>query len=369
MMTMRHYELARQGQDIAVSISPQFYCAPQATNIGTIAFPQGFYVNAAIEVFGFHASVTANISSSQGVAIDASMDPIVIASPNLFGITGYQGKGGPVLSMATYTQPTQPKPEFRPPHFFASGDINLLGLAHDEFYVDITENGFVFDIVGTLLPLVTFDIHGHFLGADNFGVGGGITVGFKNETLDLGLESGPITLDTYAEATLDVNYDGKDITAKLDFTFDFQGEKLEVAAFDLDIETGPLSNIASLIKEKIIDRLLHADITLHVDNVYLSHIDQPGSTAISTPAQHTDSAAQHQDQAGAPHHDIKDWQGNHQDTGGQHIDSGTPHLDQTVPHNDVPGTPHLDQASQHQDQYYHTDQGVETHIAPPAEKT
>jgi hypothetical protein len=44
------------------------------------------------------------------------------------------------------------------------------------------------------------------------------------------------------------------------------------------------------------------------------------------------------------------------------------HQDSNPTHNDTPGSNHLDSPSQHQDQYYHVDQGVETHTKPPGAK-
>jgi hypothetical protein len=369
---MRHYELVKQGDTIQVSLSPQFYCAPQATAIGAIQYPQGFFIATALDIFGWHASVTVTIQTSSGIAVDASMDPILIADGKVLALTGYQSQGGPLLSLATFEQPTQVKPEWIPAHFFASGKLNFLGLNLAEFYVNATKQGLVFDISGTLLPFVTFDVHGHFLGADNFGAGGSIIIGFVNETLDLGLSSGPITLNTNAQAMLDVAYDGQTITARLSFSFTFQGQVLEVAEFDLDVEIGPLNNIWELVRTKIIDRLLHADITLHVDNIVQSHLDEPGSPAINNPGVHTDNpGVAHVDSTTGSHIDdtIKDWQGkptSHNDVAPTHQDTaGVPHLDSTTPHNDVPGSPHIDSPTQHQDQYYHADQGVETTTKPP----
>ena len=78
------------------------------------------------------------------------------------------------------------------PYVLIDAQFDFLGLSRDSFHLEVTDQGYVFDIVGTLLPLVTFDVHGHFDSTSNFGAGGSITVGFVNETIDLGLSSGPV---------------------------------------------------------------------------------------------------------------------------------------------------------------------------------
>ncbi|MGH3831249.1 MAG: hypothetical protein ACRDRS_12525 [Pseudonocardiaceae bacterium] len=364
---LRHYELATQPDGtIAVSLSPQFYCAPQATSIGTFVYPQGFFITTAIDLFGWHASVTVIISGSSGIAIDAALDPIIIASAQLLSLTGYQGAGGPALSLATFTQPNEPQPTFRPPHFFASGDLRFLGLNLANFYIDITSQGFVFDIVGNVLPLVTFDLHGHFRSDTDFAAGGSLTAGFSNVSVDLGLSSGPVSLNTNAIATVDVSYDGNAIVATCRFTFDFQGQSVQVANFELDVTTGPLADIRQIILDRIRQRLLHADISLHIDNTVQQHLDQQGSSPINNPGTHTDTAVQqHIDNTTGSHIDNSghDWQNHptHQDIVPSHQDQASvPHLDQSTPHQDQAGSSHIDSPTTHQDQSYHVDQGVET---------
>jgi hypothetical protein len=99
----------------------------------------------------------------------------------------------------------------------------------------------------------------------------------------------------------------------------------------------------------------HADVQLHIDQQTHPHLDQAGGPHIDQAGQHTDLPGTHQDQPGVPHHDVRDWQGQHQDTPPQHIDAGQGHADSTTPHGDTPQGPHTDSPEQHQDQPGHAD--------------
>ena len=370
---------------------------PIALPDGTFA-KGGYGFSAYMDIFGLRAYADADISLN-GVTIDAVMAPVNLAG--IFKLTGQgtavsmkfdaQGNpirnnfvpktaaeraaidkavskeivpaGGPMVHVSTASSP----------YVLIDAQLDFLGLSRDSFHLEVTDQGCVFDIVGTLLPLVTFDVHGHFDSTSNFGAGGSITVGFVNETIDLGLSSGPVTLDTYAKGSLDVSYDGQMVKAAFGFSFVFQGQTLEVAEFDLDVDTGPLNDIWSTVKDKIIWRLLHADITLFIDNTVQNHLDQPGSGHLDSGV-HTDQPVNHVDQSVGSHIDntVTDWHGkpmSHQDTQPTHNDqAGSNHLDSGTPHLDLPGSNHLDSPSQHQDQYYHVDQGVETTTKPPGAK-
>lgn len=84
---IRHYTLAKKDNNIVVSTAAQFYCAPQDTFIGSISFPEGFYINEGIQFFGFDAEAEIMISSDKGIAFKAEMDPIIIGNKSLFSIT------------------------------------------------------------------------------------------------------------------------------------------------------------------------------------------------------------------------------------------------------------------------------------------
>lgn len=243
MTKMRHYAFKKEGDSITVSTEAQFYCAPQATSIGTLMFPQGFYISGAIEFFGFNASVKVDISTNRGIAIDAQMDKIVIGNETLFSITAEQGDGGPQVSVATFTQPEEEKPEFRPPHFYVNGQLEMLGLKKG-VYINLTENGLQFDLNGDLIPGVHFDLNGYFDSLTNMDVSGDVKIGIGD--IDLG-PLGKISIDTGVEGKLEIGVKGDDIFARLNAGFEFAGTSHTLAQIDLDISTDVLVNLPSIV--------------------------------------------------------------------------------------------------------------------------
>lgn len=249
---MRHYQLVRSGATgaagdvIGVSVEAQLYLAPQETTIGTIRFPAGFYVNAAIGVLGFDASVTVDIvggTAATGISIDAQMDTIVIGNRALFSIEADKGGGGPRISIATFSQPDQEVPEFRPPHFYVNGKVTLLGLSQSVF-ITLTTKGFEFDLKGELAPGASFDLNGYFGGPTELGVGGSVKVGLG--TIDLGA-LGKVKIDTDAEGSLAIAVKGQQITAAVDASFEALGEKHRIDRLTLDTSASSLAHLATTL--------------------------------------------------------------------------------------------------------------------------
>jgi hypothetical protein len=206
---MRHYALVKRGNDIEVSVEPQFYFAPQPTFIGKISFPQGYYINAALSVAGFDASATVDIRANTGVSVDAQMDKIVLFDERLFSLTALQGGGGPKLSLATFTQNSNPEAKFRPPHFYINGSMTLLGVKQGVF-ASVSVKGVDFELVGRLLPGVTFDLDARF-GKSGLGANGTVKVGVG--TIDLGaLGKAKINTDLEVDVDLDIDVGGKSVS-------------------------------------------------------------------------------------------------------------------------------------------------------------
>lgn len=244
---MRHYALTKQGDTITVILEAQFYAAPQNTMIGTLNFPMGFYVNGAIEFFTLKASATIEINPNKGLAINAAMEPFIIGSKTLFSITGNNGKDTPEISVATFAQPGESREEFKQPHFFISGQLEMLGLSRG-IYLNLSKDGLQFDVHGDLIPGVNFDLHGQFDSLTNLGIGGDVKVGVG--TLDFG-PLGKVNLDTDVEGTLDIGVKGDDIYAKMEASFTFAGSKHEIAQFNLDVETASLAHLVSTVADKV----------------------------------------------------------------------------------------------------------------------
>ena len=246
LTTMRHYQLKKQGNKINVSVEAQLYCAPQNTSIGATRFPQGFYLNAALSFLGFDADATVDISMNRGIAIDAEMDKVVIGSEMLFCIKAAKGSGGPKISVSTYRQPKQPVKEFRAPHFYINGGLEMLGI-RENIFIELTSKGFEFDLNGGFIPGLTFDLHGSFAGPQHLSVGGGIKAGLG--TINLGA-LGKIKIDTDIDAELDVQVHGKTITASVQANFEALGKKHHIGKFDLNVKEAAFTKLAKTLENK-----------------------------------------------------------------------------------------------------------------------
>lgn len=257
LTTMRHYELKKQGKQIEVSIEAQCYCAPQRTAIGNIIFPEGFYINCALEFLGFAASANINISQNKGIAIDAEMNKIIIGSESLFCIKADEGEGGPKISAATYTRPKFPEKQLRPPHFYINGCLEMLGIS-EGIFITLSPKGFEFDLKGKLLPGVNFDISGYFAGSHHLEIKGDVKVGLG--TIDLGA-IGKIRIDTDAEGSLDIQVQGNTITATVKASFEVAGKKHNIGSCELDIKTSALKKLPETLTkeaEKILRQYFQA---------------------------------------------------------------------------------------------------------------
>ena len=211
MTNMRHYQLKKNGDAIEVSIEPQFYFAPEQTAVGTIRFPQGFYLNAAFSFAGFDASATIDISVNNGISIDAQMDKISLLDDKIFSIAADKGGGGPKLSVSSFAQPNNPVAEFRQPHFYINGALTLLGIK-EGIYANVSSQGVDFSLQGELVPGVQFDVDARF-GKAGFGASGSAKVGIG--TIDLG-SLGKAKINTKVEVTLDIDIDMKPSSVSID---------------------------------------------------------------------------------------------------------------------------------------------------------
>ena len=245
--TMRHYQLRKHGKNVQVSIEAQFYCAPVDTYIGTKQFKQGFYLNGKINVIGFHAAATINVSTNQGIAVDARADKIVIGSPHLFSLMAAKGKGGAQVSISTYKQPKQHNKLFRNPHFYINGKLEVLGIS-DAIFITISEHGAVFDLKGSLAPGVHVDLNGNFASVNHLEIDGDLKVGVGS--INLGA-LGKIKIKTDVEASVDISYDGRKITATCKASFEALGQKHRIGRFHLDVKSKALKNIAKTIEKEM----------------------------------------------------------------------------------------------------------------------
>jgi len=172
---MKHYSLKKTSRtQITVELEAQLYLAPQDTYIGQLRFSQGFRVEGVLELLGAKASIQVEVITNQGITADVEISPIVIYSPAFLSITGESLDKGPLLSLATFNQPTNPRVEFRQPHLFIFGKMQLLGL-QAEIFVRLTVQGFSFHFELNLENIVIFDLNGEFDDLDHFSCSGTVT--------------------------------------------------------------------------------------------------------------------------------------------------------------------------------------------------
>lgn len=143
---MRNYQIRKDPKSgrIRVSLDAQLYCAPQYSQIGTLAFQQGFFINGTLSILGLQSTTTVEVSKNKGIAFESYLNKaLVIGNDNLFKLSNVKGKKGPRISVSTFSQPNQPDKLFRKPHFYMDGKLRLLGL-QNTCLVQITQSGCIF---------------------------------------------------------------------------------------------------------------------------------------------------------------------------------------------------------------------------------
>ncbi|WP_424101158.1 hypothetical protein [Moorena producens] len=250
-MTMIHYQLYKRGNTIEVSRQAQLYIAPQSTFIGDIRFEEGFFVSGALQLLLFRTETNIEIRKNKGIAIDTYMDPIVIGTEKLFSLKAFEGDGGPRLSVATFTQPDHEIEDFKLPHFYINGQLQMLGISREAF-VTLTKNGFEFYLGGDLVLAVHGEIHGHFKGLTDMAAGGSLDV--EVGTIDLG-PLGKIPINTGVNGSLDITVDKDSISVTFDANFKFAGKTHKIAKFDIDVKFKQLTDLAEMLYEKVKDLL------------------------------------------------------------------------------------------------------------------
>jgi hypothetical protein len=243
---MRHYEIKKSGQTLTVSLEAQFYFAPQATAIGTINFPQGFFLNAAVEILGYRAEATIDIAGNKGLSVDASMDKILIGPSGLFSITSADGKSGPVLSISTMANASNPVPEYRVPHLYISGAVSLLGIS-DKVLISASGKELTMALKGALAPGVTFDLD-VTAGPHGLSVDGDVKAGIGS--IDLGA-LGHVKLDSDIEGSLGIRLSGQQLAVDVEASAELLGEKKEISRFSLGTSPDALAKLAKTLESKL----------------------------------------------------------------------------------------------------------------------
>ncbi|MDH5652156.1 MAG: hypothetical protein OEZ39_09890 [Gammaproteobacteria bacterium] len=143
---MRNYQVRKDQKtgQLFVYVNSQLYCAPQHSQIGTLEFQQGFYLNGTLNILGLQSTTTVEVSTNKGIAFESYLNkPLVLGNENVFKLSDMKGKNGPRVSMSTFSQPNKAEQMFRKPHLYMDGQVRLLGLK-SECLVQITQNGAIF---------------------------------------------------------------------------------------------------------------------------------------------------------------------------------------------------------------------------------
>lgn len=261
---MTHYQLVKTPKGIRVSLEAQIYMAPQASQIGTQRFEQGFLLNASLKVLGLQWTSTVNINARKGISIDSSLaNPLTVYNRNFFCVSNAKGDKGPLVSMSTFNQPRHKEAKFRKPHFYLSGKMVLMGLDVAEAFVEVGQSGLIFKIeenTGLKVGCKSFsgsfnsgfDLEGNFTSLDHFGVDGNTHVKIKGKIALAKLghikgvagsalkELGTVSINLAFTGNLGAGYAKKKAYAKVSGSFKFLGvnvklkEKLNVDAKAID---------------------------------------------------------------------------------------------------------------------------------------
>ena len=236
---LRHYQLEQVGENVLVSLNPQFYLAPAGAQMGQMVFPQGYFLTGTLNILGFKWDVYVEIRNTKGIAVSSSLNkPLVIFDKNFFKLSDVAGTGGPELSIATFKQPELEDKTLRNPHFYINGSVTMLGTTA-ECYVKATQAGFEFMIsrkVKLALPknsvfsgrMNNSETYNGVLSTNGtFGGGASFSMAVKGK-IDLEKllnisEMPKVSIDLSVSGSVAMGYDGKKAYAKANGQFTYEG--------------------------------------------------------------------------------------------------------------------------------------------------
>jgi hypothetical protein len=259
--TMEHYELALDGANVTVKREAQFYLARQATTVGAVTFPQGMHVEGEIDELIFKTKIRLEIETGKGISADVEFDPISLW--NIVSVTGAGAQSGPMLSIATFSDPAHADSVLREPHLVISGGFDILGLNAASTAIKITENGLEFEVSARASPLLHIDMSGAIdrHSVSSMHASASATAGF-DEHLDLGL-LGNIHFQETVTLSLALAVANSAPSLTIGGGFDFMGEHVTLPSWSPpSVTPGLLNNLDEVLIEKVRQALLDF---LHLD--------------------------------------------------------------------------------------------------------
>jgi len=243
--TITHWQLSKNTRgEICVSKEAQFYFVPNpaGSNIGTFHYAQGMKLSGELNFLFIKLDVDIDMQVNRGIKIDAQLEKIVLGTEKLFSISAEQGAGGPQLSLATFSQPSEKK-EYQKPHFYINGKIEILAVSRSAF-VNVSTSGAEFELSGDLIPdVVSGNLSGHFDGLKNLGVNGTLFAGIAD--IDLG-PLGTFKIQTGVEGLAKIWSNSKNFGASIQAGFELAGNHYDLPEIALDVNTQDLTDLPEL---------------------------------------------------------------------------------------------------------------------------
>ena len=238
--SLRHYQLEQVGKNVQVSLNPQFYLAPMGAQMGSLKFPQGYFITGTLNIMGLKWTSYVEIRGSQGIAVSSQLNkPFTIHDPGFFTLADVDGLLGPKLSISTFKQPDLEDKSLRNPHFYINGSVTLLGV-ENETYIKATSAGFEFmfsnksnysipsnsvfggSLSGNSTLNATIGNNGTFSGGASFSMN---VKGYLDLKKLLKIDGMPkLTVDFAVSGSVSMGYDGAKAWAKASGSFKFDGQ-------------------------------------------------------------------------------------------------------------------------------------------------
>ena len=260
LSTMYHYELQADTakKTINVSLEAQLYVVPQNTQIATITFQEGYNVFGEIDFLIIQDTIQLEYVPQKGIAFYDQLNEIVVGSKNFLvikaasdqtapRITALQHqraqavKTGPQLLLCTFTDPSNPDPNFREPAMKISGEIDFLGIT-DSVLIEYRDEKFNMALSYENPLGTSYDIKAWFNGLQDMGASGSAVIGLDHP---FGISGrGSFLLNDNVHASLGFGVSGDTISASASFGVTILGESLNTPSIHLDIDGQSLENIA-----------------------------------------------------------------------------------------------------------------------------
>ncbi|HZN16295.1 MAG TPA: hypothetical protein VFB78_18655 [Acidimicrobiales bacterium] len=248
---------------VHIALDAQFYIAPNGVQFTpTLVLPKGYGAQGQIKILGVEVYLYAAVKTGgliPGIDITAQMSPIDLGFIKITAGSrpSAVSPGGPELSVATYSDQTNPDPAKRSPHFLLTGAISLFDIITAEGYVSLGTSGFAMKVMfnlGGVLEVAfvgVFDKNGDDI---EFEIGAEFIVNFTSLSISSQEQDGTIIFPQTDWApddgiaiicAIDISDRIGNQQFRLALKFDFFG--LDIG-FDVELPASALAAIADAVK-------------------------------------------------------------------------------------------------------------------------